>query len=324
MMLSLLIGLLAFITIAGLGWAATTGEASGTKAVKRVMAGQAAQTNRNRAKSGANVQDSRRKQIVKALREEDKKHRKATVSLGARLQQTGLNLNVRTFWIVSGVLGVVGFIVPLVVLRQPLIGLGAAVAAGLGLPRWVVNFLGKRRTTKFTLAFSDALDIIVRGIKSGIPVHDCLKIISQECPEPVAGEFKRVMENLGVGMGLDQALDKMFERMPVQEVKFFAIVLAIQAKTGGNLAEALGNLSSVIRARKMLREKIKALSSEAIASAFIIGFLPIGVAVLLSVTNPTYMKPLFFTGTGHLLLGIAAVLMVVGIVSMRKMINFKF
>jgi len=120
----------------------------------------------------------------------------------------------------------------------------------------------------------------VRGIKSGLPVHDCLRMIGTECPEPLAGEFRMLTENTGMGMTMEQALDRMYERMPTNELRFFTIVLTIQAKTGGNLAEALGNLSTVLRARKLMAEKIKALSAEAVASAFIIGSLPPGVIVM--------------------------------------------
>ena len=164
----------------------------------------------------------------------------------------------------------------------------------------------------------------MRGIKSGLPVHDCLKIIGKECPEPLAGEFRMLTENVGMGMPMDVALERMYERMPTNELRFFAIVLSIQQKTGGNLAEALGNLSTVLRARKLMGEKIKALSAEAVASAFIIGALPPGVVILITVTAPTYMAPMFTDQRGHFMLMIAGFWMACGILVMRKMINFKF
>jgi tight adherence protein B len=167
------------------------------------------------------------------------------------------------------------------------------------------------------------MDIITRGIKSGLPVHDSLRVIGAEAPEPLAGEFKRMVESLGMGVSVDQALEKMYERMPTPEVRFFSIVLAIQQKTGGNLAEALGNLSTVIRARKLMREKIKALSGEAVASAFIIGSLPPGVVVLISMLAPDYMKPLFTDPRGHLMLLAGGFWMSMGVFVMRKMINFR-
>ena len=140
----------------------------------------------------------------------------------------------------------------------------------------------------------------------------------------LAGEFRRLMENIGMGMAFDSALEKMYERMPTAELRFFSIVMNVQQKTGGNLAEALGNLSGVLRARKLMREKIKALSSEATASAMIIGCLPPGVVVMISVTQPTYMQPMWHDNRGHLMLMAGVFWMSTGIFVMRRMINFKF
>ncbi|MDB5433114.1 MAG: type secretion system protein, partial [Caulobacter sp.] len=193
-----------------------------------------------------------------------------------------------------------------------------------GLPRWVLGVMCKRRQKKFTESFPNAIDIVVRGIKSGLPVNDCLRIIARESPEPLASEFHQVVESVGMGRTINEALEKMYDNMPTSEVRFLAIVMAIQAKTGGNLAEALNNLSQVLRARKLMREKIKALSSEAIASSFIIGSLPPGVVILITVTTPSYMKVMFTDPRGHMMLLGAAFWMSAGIWVMRKMINFKF
>lgn len=326
-MLFILAGVLGFITIAGLGFVLAGGGDSGSaKTVKRaqMITGGDRQSVAARAKAAANPQDARRKQILKTLKEQDQQKKKASLTIAARLRAAGLGDNVRMFWIISGVVGLLAGVALLALRQMPLIALGAAFAAGLGLPRWVVGMMAKARTKKFTEAFSDAIDIIVRGIKSGLPVHDCLKIIGKECPEPLAGEFRVLVENTGMGMSMDQALERMYERMPTNELRFFTIVLTIQAKTGGNLAEALGNLSTVLRARKLMAEKIKALSAEAVASAFIIGSLPPGVIVMISVTAPTYMAPMFSDQRGHFMLMIAGFWMTLGIVVMRKMINFKF
>ena len=325
-MLFILAGVLGFITIAGLGFVFAGGDGGSAKTVKRaqLIAGGERQTGAARAKAAANTPDARRKQILKTLKEQDQQKKKASLTIGARLRAAGLGDNVRMFWIVSGVVGVLVGLVLLLLRQMPILALGAAFAAGFGLPRWVVGMMAKARTKKFTEAFSDAIDIIVRGIKSGLPVHDCLKIIGKECPEPLSGEFRILTENVGMGMPIDQALERMYERMPTNELRFFAIVLSIQAKTGGNLAEALGNLSTVLRGRKLMAEKIKALSAEAVASAFIIGSLPPGVIILISVTAPTYMAPMFTDQRGHFMLMIAAFWMSVGIFVMRKMINFKF
>jgi tight adherence protein B len=326
-MLFILAGVLGFITIAGLGFVLAGGGGNGSaKTLKRaqLITGGDRQAVAARAKAAANTPDARRKQILKTLKEQDHQKKKASLTIAARLRAAGLGENARMFWIISGAVGLTVGLALLLLRQMPIIALGAAFAAGFGLPRWVVGMLAKARTKKFTSAFSDAIDIIVRGIKSGLPVHDCLKIIGKECPEPLAGEFRMLTENTGMGMSMEQALERMYERMPTNELRFFTIVLTIQAKTGGNLAEALGNLSTVLRARKLMAEKIKALSAEAVASAFIIGSLPPGVVVMISVTAPTYMAPMFSDQRGHFMLMIAAFWMSLGIFVMRKMINFKF
>ena len=323
-LLTMLVALLGFVAVAGLGFAVTCQDADTGRAVKRAQS-IVGRNGRDPAslKAATNPQDQRRRQLIKSLREQDRQAKKASLTLAARLQQAGLADSVRGFWIASGIVAAVVFL-GILALRQPfLIAMGASFGAGFGLPRWVVGFMGGMRTKKFTGDFPDAMDIVVRGIKSGMPVHDSLRIIGQECAEPLAGEFRRLTEALGMGVSMDQALDKMFERMPTPEVRFFSIVLAIQAKTGGNLAEALGNLSTVIRARKLMREKIKALSGEAVASAIIIGSLPPAVIALISLTSPTYMSPMFTDSRGHVMLAIGAGLMAFGIFVMRRMINFK-
>ncbi len=325
-MLFVLAGVLGFITITALGFAFAGGDQNAARTAKRAqaIAGGGARDAGARAKAVANTPDARRKQILKTLKEQDRRQKKASLSIAARLRAAGLGEKVQMFWIISGGLGFCVGLIVLILGQHPLLALGAAFAAGLGLPRWVVGMLATARTKKFTEAFSDAIDIIVRGIKSGLPVHDCLKIIGKECPEPLAGEFRMLTENVGMGMPMDVALERMYERMPTNELRFFAIVLSIQAKTGGNLAEALGNLSTVLRARKLMGEKIKALSAEAVASSFIIGALPPGVVVLITVTSPAYMQPLFTDPRGHLMLLAGAIWMSIGIFVMRKMINFKF
>jgi len=325
-MTTLLVAFLAFVTIAGLGFVFAGGGGSSkvTKRAQAIVGATPREARRSVARAAANSPEARRKQILKTLKEQEKQQKRATLNLTAKLQQAGLKGNTRNFWIVSGVIAVTVVCLVLLLRQHPLVAIGAGFAAGFGLPRWVINFLANRRIKKFTSHFSDAIDIIVRGIKSGLPVHDCLKIIGRESPEPLAGEFRSLVENIGVGVSISDALEKMYERMPTSELRFFAIVLAIQQKTGGNLAEALNNLSQVLRARKLMREKIKALSSEAIASSFIIGSLPPGVVILITVTTPSYMAPMFTESRGHLMLMGAAFWMGCGIFVMRKMINFKF
>ena len=323
-MMLVLMGLLATLAVGGVGFVLVGGESSQTKALKRVQAiGGTPKTEKIR-RSAQDTVVNRRKQILQNLKTVERRQRKQTLTLEARLRQAGLNTTVRTFWTICLVLAVVVAVVTFILAKNPAAALGLGFAGGLGLPRWVLSFLSKRRVKKFTEEFPNATDIIVRGIKSGLPVTDCLKVIAQESPSPLNGEFSRVVENLGVGLTTDQALEKLYERMPTSEVRFFSIVLAIQQKTGGNLAEALGNLSAVLRARKLMVEKIKALSGEAVASAFIIGALPPGVMLLVWIMTPGYMVPMFTDPRGHMMLLGGATWMGLGIFVMRRMINFKF
>lgn len=324
-MLPLLAAFLAFVTIGGIGWVLVGGDDSGAQAVKRAQTFAKAnpQLARKQAKD-ANTPEARRKQILLQLQEAERRERKARMTMASRLKQAGLSTTLRTFIIVSVVLGLTAFGLALLFGLNIFLALGLGVVFGFGFPRWVVGFLGKRRMKKFSGEFANAVDVIVRGIKSGLPVHDCFKIIARESPAPLGPEFQKLVEGLGVGLTLSQALDKMFERMPTPELRFFTIVIAIQQKTGGNLAEALGNLSTVLRARRMMGEKIKALSSEATASAGIIGSLPPVVMTLVMITTPAYMMLLFTDPRGQFMLLGSAVWMTLGILMMKKMISFKF
>jgi len=327
-MLPILAAVLAFITIGGLGWVFVGGDDSSGQAIKRAQTFGNPKTQNAKAKkaaaAAANTPEARRKEILTKLQEAERVERKARMNLAAKLKQAGWSMTVKTFWIISACAGVFGLLMPLLFGMNLLICLGGGVILGLGLPRWVVGFAGKLRMKKFSSHFADAVDVIVRGIKSGLPVHDCFKIIARESPQPLGAEFQRLVEGLGVGLTLAQALEKMYERMPTPELKFFAIVMAIQQKTGGNLAEALSNLSTVLRARKMMGEKIKALSSEATASAGIIGSLPPAVMILVTLTTPAYMMLLFTDPRGQFMLVVAVAMMSFGIFVMKKMISFKF
>jgi tight adherence protein B len=199
-----------------------------------------------------------------------------------------------------------------------------AFAAGFGLPRWALSYLKKRRETRFLDQFPDAIDVIVRGIKAGLPLGDSLRALATDAPEPILSEFRHILETQAVGVPLGDACAKLFERMPLPEANFFAIVISIQQKSGGNLSEALGNLSKVLRDRKRMKGKIKAMSTEAKASAAIIGALPIAVMAIVYITSPDYITLLWTERLGQLMLAGSAVWMLMGIMVMRKMINFDF
>ena len=327
----ILIALLGFVLIASLGFALAGGGGSAQLAKRTQAVGARATTTARRQKGAqARTPEERRRQISDQLKEAERRERKTRLTLRARMLYAGLEPDEKRFWIISAVLGSVAFFALILLLgRMPfalrlLVAAGGAFAATYGLPRWALGFMAKRRVAKFTAEFPNAMDIIVRGIKSGLPVNDGLKLVAKECSAPLGPEFQRLVENVAIGMSLEQALDKMSEHVPAPELRFFAIVIAIQQKSGGNLSEALGNLSTVLRARKMMREKIKALSSEAIASASIIGCLPPGVALMIFITRPDYISIMFTNVVGNLMLMGGAVWMGLGILMMRKMINFKF
>lgn len=270
---------------------------------------------------------SRRKQIEESLsdiekRQKDKK--KQNKSLKARLIQANWSMSPQTFMVIAIVFAAFCGGMAFMFKAPPLLFLGLTIGLGLGLPIKILLMAVARRQKKFTDHFADAMDIIVRGVRTGLPLNDCLKIIAHESPEPLAGEFLRVVEAEGLGIPIEVCLERMYERMPLSEVNFFATVLNIQKTTGGNLGESLSNLANVLRGRKLLREKIKSLSAEAKMSAIIIGFLPIGVMTLITIVAPDYMSELYTTPTGHRNLMIGAGMMVAGTTIMRKMINFKF
>ena len=331
MLMTIVIAFLGFVIIASVGFAFTGGGSSPALAKRTQTIGLGTNTRvKQRQKAQAKTPEERRKQITEQLKEADKRERKARLTLRTRMAHAGVSLDITRFWIYSGILGAVAFIIPLLALGQMpfmmrlLIACGAAFIACYGLPRWILGMMAAKRVKQFTAEFPNAMDIITRGIKSGLPVNDGLKLVAKECSAPLGPEFQRLVENVGVGMALDGALEKMSETMPAPELRFFAIVISIQSKTGGNLSEALGNLSTVLRARKMMREKIKALSSEAIASASIIGVLPPGVGVMISIVRPEYLAPMFTDMRGQMMLLGGATWMFMGIMMMRKMINFKF
>jgi tight adherence protein B len=204
------------------------------------------------------------------------------------------------------------------------ISAGAGFAAGFGLPRWLLSFLKKRREARFLNTFPDAVDVIVRGIKAGLPLLDCLKMIAAEAPEPVRSEFKAIIDTQTVGLPIGDACVKLFERVPLPEANFFGIVISIQQKAGGNLSEALGNLSRVLRDRKKMKMKIKAMSMEAKASAIIIACLPLAVMILVYITSPSYIELLWTEPLGRMMMACSAVWMSMGVFVMKKMINFDF
>lgn len=270
----------------------------------------------------------RRKSVHDSLKELDSKQKTKDINvkkppLKAQIRQAGMSVSIERFYVYSAICGVLMGTLALFAGAPLMIAAGALIAGGLGLPRWIVSFLRKRRVKAFISEFPNALDIIVRAIKSGLPLNDGVRLIANESPEPVKTEFRRIVDSQQMGLSIPDAALRMPETMPCPEASFFGIVIQIQSQAGGNLSEALGNLSRVIRDRKKMRAKVQALSMEAKASAAIIGALPFIVAILVYLTSPNYIMPLFTTNVGNLILGISGIWMSMGIMVMRKMMNFE-
>jgi tight adherence protein B len=320
-----LLFLLVTVAIGGIGWVFVypllSGERSAEKRVANVARHEPA-AQRSASRSG---QKSRREQVEGTLKQLDaRKKASKRVPLSVRLAQAGLQWSPRRFMMIAGGLGVGAFVFAVMMGVSLLPALGLGFAAGAGLPFWLLSFLKKRRENRFLETFPDAVDVIVRGIKAGLPLLDSLKLIAAEAEEPLRSEFRGIIETQTIGIPIGEACFKLYEHMPVPEANFFAIVISIQQRAGGNLSEALGNLSRVLRDRKKMKAKIQAMSMEAKASAAIIGALPIAVMLLVYITSPQYMSLLWTEPLGRLMMLCCAVWMSIGIFVMRRMINFDF
>lgn len=322
---AVVLGALAF---AGLVYALAFPYLSGEKqAEKRLQSVTERKGTSSARKAAVDQGANRKKAVADTLKElEERQKTKEKVSLRVRLQRAGLDVTPNVFWVASLISGVVaGLGLFLMMPTVPIIGIAAAIFVGaFGVPRWVVHKMTVRRQNKFVDEFANAIDVIVRGVKSGLPLNECLGIIARESPQPICGEFQELVEQQRVGVPLSECFERMMQRMPLSEVKFFAIVVSIQQQAGGNLSEALGNLSGVLRDRKRLQGKVKALSAEAKASAAVLGALPFIVMTMVYLSTPHYIAILWTTKIGQFLLGVAAIWMSMGVLTMKKMINFKY
>jgi len=316
--------LMVAVAIGGVGWVFLYPLLSGERTAARRMANVArAEPAAQRPVRGA--QKSRREQVEGTLKQLEARQKTAKrVPLSVRIAQAGLNWSTRRFMVTAGILGVVVFLVAMIVGAGLLAALGLGFAAGGGLPLWILSFLKKRREARFLATFPDAVDVIVRGIKAGLPLLDSLKMIATEAEEPIRSEMQGIIDTQRIGIPLGEACQRLYEHMPLPEANFFGIVISIQQRAGGNLSEALGNLSRVLRDRKKMKAKIQAMSMEAKASASIIGALPIAVMILVYITSPQYMSLLWTEPLGRMMMAGCAVWMSVGIFVMRRMINFDF
>jgi tight adherence protein B len=322
-MQSIALFFLASVAVGGVAWVFIYPILSGERKAEQRMANVAKAEPAARA-TRVN-QKSRRDVIETTLKEFEERHKKSkSVPLSVRIAQAGLLWSKRQFFLISAGIGAGMFVFGVLTGGGLLVSAVLGGVGALGLPRWLLSYMKKRREAKFLYAFPDAVDIIVRGVKAGLPLLDCLKMITMESPEPVKSEFRAIVETQAIGMPLGEACGKLYEQMPVPEANFFGIVVSIQQRSGGNLAEALGNLSRVLRDRKKMKAKIQAMSQEAKASASIIGALPVAVMTLVYITSPNYISLLWTEPLGRVMLAASAVWMSMGVMVMKKMINFDF
>jgi tight adherence protein B len=325
-MTPLILGFLAVVTVTALGFAFVPSLTGGNRADKRIKALRGdVQANRREA-DATRTRETRRKEIQQTLKHQTAliEKRKKRVPLQDQLYQAGMKIK-RSAWIRNCAIFGVAFFAVTFLLQVPLIfALIFGIAGGYLLPR---IFLGHRRK-RFQNAFLDelpnAVEAIVRGVKSGLPLNDSMRVVAKDVKEPVRSEFQRVLDQQSIGKSMAEAVVVLFDRVPLPEVNFFVVVITVQQQAGGNLSEALGNLSRVLRNRKKMKQKVKAMSSEAKASAGIVGSLPFVVSILVTLTTPGYMLPLIQTPIGMFWLGVAFLLMATGIFVMYKMVQFDF
>lgn len=321
----LLYALLAIIGVGAAGFALAPSLLGSSRADKRFKALQGdIQANRQTA-DAARTRDNRRKQIQEQLKAaNDATRGRRRVSLQDQIYQSGMKIKARDWVRNQAIIGVTIAVICFLMQVEWYFAVIFGAACGYLLPKF---WMGRRRK-KYQAAYLDelpnAVEAIVRGVKSGLPLNDSMRLVAKEAKEPIKSEFQRVLDQQTMGKSTSEAVQVLFDRMPLPEVNFFVVVITVQQQAGGNLSEALGNLARVLRNRKKMKQKIKAMSSEAKASAGIIGALPFVVGTLVTLTTPSYMVPLFTTTTGYIWLGIAAVLMSIGVWIMAKMVSFDF
>jgi len=315
-----IIGLLTALAV--LGWSMLTLIHGPRAKIARRLA-EVAGKDRQRPGSRSSSRLPKRKSIQVRLKEvEEKEGGGRAQRLREELTQAGLRIEIWHYLAGCALACVGAFLVARMSNLGPGPSLLLSIIGGIGLPKLMLGILAKRRINKFVGQFAESIDLVVRGIRSGLPLGECINMIGREVSAPLGTEFLLITENQKLGLGLQEALARAVERMPIPELRYFAIVIAIQQQTGGNLAETLAKLSEVLRARKRMRDKIQAYSSEAKASAYIIGSLPLFVMAALTLVAPDYLSILFTTDAGNAMLFGGGLTEVVGVLVMRKMINF--
>ena len=319
--------ILGLVAVTAIGLAFVPGIAGGGRADKRMKALTAGEKSNGRVKRNnpARQKENRRKSLQDILDEQNEQNKKnKRVSMKKRIMRAGMTIEVGAFWRNAAIFGVLVFVVTWLLGVPPLFALVFGAAGAYVAPMWYISSRTKKFHAKFLDEFPNAVESIVRGVQSGMPLNESMKLVASEAKEPVKTEFTRIIEQQSVGKNIAEAVPIMLDRLPISEVNFFVVVITVQQKSGGNLSEALSNLATVLRNRKKMKAKVKAVSSEAKASAGIIGALPFVVTILVSIVSPSYMVPLFTTPLGNLWLGVAAFMMTTGVLVMRKMIQFDY
>lgn len=321
----ILIFILAIVTVGAAGFALVPSLMGGGRAEQRRKAFQGDIRANRRETDSIKRGDERRKSVQMALKSQtDSLNAKKRVTLPQMLFQAGMTTKPATFIRNSIIVGAVLFVV-LVVVQIPFYFAAVfAVAAAYLLPRMYVGRKRKKYQSQFLDELPNAVEAIVRGVKTGLPLNDSIRVVAKDAKEPVKSEFQRVLDQQSFGMSMTEAVTVLLDRVPLAEVNFFVVVITVQQQAGGNLSEALGNLAKVLRNRKKMKMKIQAMSSEAKASAGIIGSLPFVVATLVSLVSPAYLSPLFTTPMGNIWLGVAALMLSFGVFVMNRMVQFDY
>jgi tight adherence protein B len=317
-LLLIAVGLMSFMV---LGYLALAGPSAAKESARRLQA--------VRYRHSESTKDKVEAQLKKAVAaRKPKMHHIAgsesrLAALALRLHRTGKGWTLSHYAYASAGLALAITVLLFLKTGAALLSLGIGLFVGAGLPHMVVNFFIKKRNDAFTTKFPDAIELLVRGLRSGLPVTETLGVVASEVPGPVGEEFKMVTERIRIGKTMEESLQDTADRLNTPEFSFFCITLAIQRETGGNLAETLSNLADVLRKRAQMKLKIRAMSSESKASAYIVGALPFIVFGMVWWINPKYLNG-FFTDERLIVTGLGGLVwMSIGAFIMAKMVSFE-
>lgn len=325
MLMPILLTVLAIIAVGAAGFALVPSALGSSRAQKRLKTYRGDMRANRRELDDNRTRDARRKTVQSALKAQaDELTAKKRLTLPAMIFQAGMTITPAAYIRNSVIFGIVLFIVLFITQVPFYFAAIFAVAGSYVLPRMYVMRKRKQYQNKFLDELPNAVEAIVRGVKTGLPLNDSMRVVAKDTKEPVKSEFQRVLDQQAFGFSMTEAVQVLLERVPLPEVNFFVVVISVQQQAGGNLSEALGNLARVLRNRRKMKQKVAAMSSEAKASAGIIGALPIVVAIMVSVVSPEYLLPLISTPIGQLWLGVAAIMMSLGVFVMNRMVQFEF